>query len=309
MENSRMKILFIYNPASGKGKLKTNLHEIINIFTRGGYDVTVYPTQKLGDAMDAVISRTNEEFDLIVCGGGDGTLDEVVKGMIIQKEKTPIGYIPAGSTNDFALSLGIPMDMKKASQNIVDGKVFPCDVGMFNGNPFVYIAAFGLFTEVSYETDQNLKNALGHAAYILEGIKSLSSIKTYPMWLESEGKCVEGEYIYGMVTNSLSVGGFKNITGKEVKLDDGKFEVILVKKPSNLAQLSEIAASILNQKFDAKCIDYFKTSNLKIFCEEEIAWTLDGEYGGKHLDVCIENRQKAIQIVVKKEEKDGKDEK
>lgn len=296
-----MKLLFIYNPTSGKAKLKNQLHEIIDIFVRGGYEVIVYPTKYKGDATNVVKAKESGAYDLIVCGGGDGTLDEVVTGMMQCEEKLPIGYIPAGSTNDFAGSLGISDDVRKAAENIVNGKVFSCDIGSFNENPFVYIAAFGLFTEVSYGTDQNLKNALGHAAYILEGIKSLSSIKTYQMRIETEEKVVEGEYLYGMITNSFSVGGFKNITGNNVELDDGKFEAIFVKKPNSLAELGEITMSLMNGTLDAACIDCITASHLKIISETEVDWTLDGEYGGCCREVDIKNIQKAIQIIVNQE--------
>ena len=294
----RMNLLFIYNPTAGKAKIKNNLHEIVDVFVRNGYTVTVHPTQEAGDAMKAVKNRPEYYFDLVVCGGGDGTLDEVVTGMMQCEQKIPIGYIPAGSTNDFAGSLELSNDMVKAAEDIVNGKIFPCDVGMFNGKPFVYIAAFGLFTEVSYATNQQMKNLMGHMAYVLEGVKSLSAIKTYKMKIESEEMTTEGEYIYGMITNSLSVGGFKNITGNDVELDDGKFEVLLVRTPNNLTRLSEIGVALLNGTFDAPCIDYFKTSRLNISCEDQVDWTLDGEFGGKQDNVTIENRQRAIQIIV-----------
>lgn len=296
------KILFIYNPKAGKGKIKNNLLEIIDVFVKAKYSVTAYSTQGPGDAQNQVKYREKEFYDFIVCCGGDGTLDEVVTGMMQCEEKIPIGYIPAGSTNDFARSLGISDNMIEAANEIVKGKIFSCDVGEFNDDAFIYVAAFGLFTEVSYATDQQMKNTLGHMAYILEGVKSLSSIKSYEMQIESEEGTIEGEFIYGMVTNSISVGGIKNITGKNVKLDDGKFEVILIKRPSNPVELNNIVISLVTHNLNTSCIQMLKTSYLKVKSKEKVSWTLDGEFGGNHNEVTIHNRQKAISIIVKPEE-------
>lgn len=292
------KILFIYNPKSGKAKIRNHLLDIIDVFSHAGYLVTTYPTKFQGDAINAVKERERGVYDFIVCSGGDGTLDEVVTGMMQCEERLPIGYIPAGSTNDFAKSLGISSNMVEAANGIVEGKEFACDIGKFNDDAFVYIAAFGLFTEVSYATEQNLKNALGHTAYILEGVKSLSSIKTYKMKIESDEVNVEGDFIYGMISNSTSVGGFKNITAKDIELDDGKFEVTLVKVPSNLTELNNIGISLITRKFDSECVQCFKTSYLKIESEEDVSWTLDGEFGGSYKEVVIKNEHKAMQIIV-----------
>lgn len=295
------KILFIYNPKSGKAKIRNHLLDIIDVFANAGYLVTAYPTKYQGDAIAAVRDRGKGNFDLVVCSGGDGTLDEVVTGMMQSEEKLPIGYIPAGSTNDFAKNLGISNNMVDAARSIVEGKGFLCDIGKFNGDAFVYIAAFGLFTEVSYATEQNLKNALGHTAYILEGVKSLSSVKTYKMKFESEELCTEGEFIYGMISNSTSVGGFKNITAKDIELDDGKFEVTLVKVPSNLAELNNIGMSLVTRKFDSECVFCFKTSKLRIESEGEVSWTLDGEFGGNHKLVEVTNEHKALEFIINQE--------
>ena len=209
------KLLFIYNPRSGKAQIKYKLNDILETFVRAGYEVTVYPTLKTGDAGELVKNR-DQDYELIVCSGGDGTLDEVVTGMMQSGRRTPIGYIPAGSTNDFAGSLGLPKSMLRAAQVAIEGKDFPCDVGSFNDDIFVYIAAFGIFTDVSYETDQEMKNILGHMAYILEGMKRLPSVRSYPMKVSYKGCTIVDDFIFGMVTNSRSVGGFKDITGKNV---------------------------------------------------------------------------------------------
>lgn len=291
-------MLFIYNPRAGKAKIRSNLLDIIDIFTKAGFEVTAYPTQAKGDGIAAVKERRLGFYEIIVCSGGDGTLDEVVTGMMQCERRLPIGYVPAGSTNDFANSLNIPKNMIDAAHTIVNGKLFGCDVGIFNDDLFVYIAAFGVFTEVSYETRQDVKNVLGHMAYLLEGVRSLSAIKAYQMKIESNELTVEGEFLFGMITNSLSVGGFKRITGKYVELDDGEFEVTLIKKPQNVVELNLIMAALINRSINAECMYCFKTSCLKITSDEEVAWTLDGEYGGRHKEVTISDQKQALQIMV-----------
>ncbi len=296
MENKKM--LFIYNPRAGKAKIKSNLLDIIDIFTKAGYEVTAYPTQAKGDGQRAIRERKTEYYDLVVCSGGDGTLDEVVSGMMQCEKKTAIGYVPAGSTNDFANSLKIPKNMLSAAQVIVGGNTFGCDIGTFNDDFFVYIAAFGVFTDVSYETRQDIKNVLGHMAYILEGMRRLSAVRAYKMKVESEELTVEGEFLFGMITNSVSVGGFKRITGKYVQLDDGEFEVTLIKKPSNAMELNLIMASLINRNINTDCMYCFRTASLRFTSEDEIAWTLDGEFGGKHTCVDISNQKQALDIRV-----------
>ena len=298
MAMEKKKMLFIYNPRAGKARIRSNLLDIIDIFTKAGYEVTAYPTQMKGDGVAAVRERRLGYYDIIVCSGGDGTLDEVVSGMMQCERRIPIGYVPAGSTNDFANSLSIPRDMIRAAEMIIDGKTFDCDIGAFNDDFFVYIAAFGLFTDVSYETRQDIKNVLGHMAYILEGMRRLSSIKSYHMKVESEEVSVEAEFLFGMITNSTSVGGFKRITGKYVQLDDGEFEVVLIKKPSNPMELNLVMAALINRRVNTDCMYCFKTSSLKITSGEEVAWTLDGEFGGKHREVDICNLKKALAIRV-----------
>ena len=289
------KLLFIFNPHSGKGQIKNNLADIVDIMVKAGYDVTIYTTQARADATRKVMEEA-ANFDRIVCSGGDGTLDEVVTGLIKSDMNTPIGYIPAGSTNDFANSLGIPKEMVKAAEVAVGKNPFPCDIGDFNSDTFVYVAAFGLFTEVSYKTSQQLKNIFGHVAYIMEGAKHLHDILSYNMQVEYEGHVFQDEFIYGMVTNSVSVGGFKGMTGTDVKLDDGVFEVTLIKKPHNPIELNEILACLTNMIDDSDLIYSFKTNEVKITACEQIAWTLDGEFGGEHEEVIIRNLNKRVTI-------------
>lgn len=294
----RKKLLFIYNPKAGKAKIKNKLSDILDIFAKSGYETTVCPTQYQGEAKQIMESRPRD-YELVVCSGGDGTLDETVTGMIKSGFRTPLGYIPAGSTNDFGGSLALPKNMVRAAEAIVNGKDFPCDVGTFNEDVFVYIAAFGLFTEVSYETDQDAKNLLGHMAYVLEGMKRLSSIKSFPMRVSYEDKIIVEDFIFGMITNSISVGGFKNITGKNVQLDDGVFEVTLIKQPKNAIELNNIMVSLVNHDIDTDVMYCFRTSSITLESTEPVAWTLDGENGGSHTSVRIENICKGMDIRVK----------
>lgn len=293
------KLLFILNPHAGKAQIKGRLLQIIDLMVKKGYDVTIYPTQAKRDALKMVQKRAGE-FDLIVCSGGDGTLDEAVSGMMLSGKKIPLGYIPAGSTNDFANSLKIPKDMVKAAEIAVCGQKFACDIGMFNQKPFVYVAAFGMFTAVSYKTRQEWKNILGHAAYLLEGVKSLTDITSYHLRVECAGRVIEDEFIYGMITNSNSVGGFKNMTGKNVLLNDGKFEVTLIRMPKNIVELNAILGSLTNLIDDTDLIYSFKSDCITFLSEENVSWTLDGEYGGSLHEVTIRNIRQALEIMVKK---------
>lgn len=296
------KLLFLFNPYSGKAQIKNKLLEIVDTMVKAGYEVNIYPTQARDDAR-RIVEEKAKDYDLIVCSGGDGTLDETVSGMMESEKKVPIGYIPAGSTNDFANSLKIPKDMVKAAKIAVSGEKYSCDIGTFNEKIFVYVAAFGIFTDVSYTTRQEWKNILGHAAYILEGAKSLHTIKAYPMRVEYEDVVIEDEFILGMITNSNSVGGFKNMTGKNVLLDDGLFEVTLIRKPKNPMELNEILASLTKLIDNTDLIYSFKTDKIKFSTEAEVPWTLDGEFGGSPNEVVVSNRHQALEIMVKKKEK------
>lgn len=292
----KKRLLFIYNPKAGKGQIRGNLLDILDIFVKAGYEVTVHPTQYAGDAVE-VAKRETPKYDFIACSGGDGTLDEVVAGMAKSGCRRPVGYIPAGSTNDFANSLGLPKNMKAAADVAVNGNLFACDIGSFNEKTFVYVAAFGLFTEVSYETSQEVKNVLGHMAYILEGVKKLTSVQSYHMKITTQDTVIEGDFLYGMVTNSVSIGGFKGITGKFVDLSDGVFEVTLIKNPQNLDELNQIVAALAIRDIDTEQMYCFKTSYLKFEMLEEVAWTLDGEFGGRHTQAVIQNHKQDLEIM------------
>ena len=291
------RMLFIYNPRAGKAQIRSNLLDIIDIFVKAGYEVTAYPTQAAGDAIKAVEERRSG-YDIVVCSGGDGTLDKVVTGMMRCDEILPIGYVPAGSTNDFANSLGIPKGMIKAADVVVNGDDFACDIGSFNNKSFIYVAAFGLFTDVSYETNQDIKNVLGHAAYLLEGVRRLPAVRSYALRISYDDRVIEGEFLYGMVTNSYSVGGFRGLTGKDVLLDDGLFEVMMVRKPSNPLDLNNIIRALVDKRVKSEHIYTFKTSHLVVESEEPVAWTLDGEFGGDHTKAVIQNRNRVLHIKI-----------
>ena len=295
------RLLFIYNPHAGKELLKPKLSDIIDIFVKAGYEVVAYPTQSYRDAYRKVSEYDSDEYDLVVCSGGDGTIDEVVTGMMQRDKRDPIGYIPTGTTNDFANSLHIPKGLLRAADNAVNGTLFPCDVGKFNDDIFVYIAAFGLFTDVSYQTKQEMKNVLGHLAYVLEGTKRLFNVPSYRIKVTHDGETLEDEFIFGMVTNSRSVGGFRNMIGKQVVFDDGLFEVTLIKTPKNPLALQEIVASLLIDQVDTKHMYSFKTGRITFESLEEIPWTLDGEFGGAHDEVTVENLNRQLRIMVPEE--------
>lgn len=293
----RKRLLFVLNPKAGKAQVKNHLLKIIDVFIKGGYQVTVHVTQDKGDAL-RVAKERESGYDLLVCCGGDGTLDEVVTGMVKSGKSTLIGYIPAGSTNDFANSLKLPRNMEKAAQIVMEGKKFACDIGAFNRDVFVYVAAFGMFTDVSYGTGQEMKNILGHMAYLLEGVKRLTALQSYQMRFSYGDTVIEGDFLFGMVTNSVSVGGFKGLTGKNVALNDGELEVTLVRRPTNAMELNQLIAALLDRNLENEFIYWFKTARLQVESEEEVSWTLDGEFGGNHKEVLIEDYKEAMTILV-----------
>ena len=297
---SEQKLLFVFNPKSGKGLIKNHLLDIVDTMVKAGYETTLYTTQSRGDATRKV-REDGAKYDRIVCSGGDGTLDEVVTGMREADLHMPLGYIPAGSTNDFARTLGISNDMVKAAEVAVGDKLFPCDVGQFNEDTFIYIAGFGLFTEISYETPQEFKNVFGHAAYILSAAKSLATIPNYLMQVEVNEEVFEGRFIYGMITNSVSVAGFKGLTGNDVRLDDGEFEVTLVKTPTNPIEFSEIIGYLTGILPETDMVYTCKASQIQIRSRSSVTWTLDGENGGDHWSVNIKNHHQKLNFVVKDE--------
>lgn len=293
--------LLIVNPKSGRGMVSKHLLDVINHFSAKGIFVTTYITQSKSDAFRTA-KREAGNYDMIVCSGGDGTLDEVVSGIAKSGYLPKIGYIPAGSTNDFAHSLELPTEMSAAARVVVDGHPFACDIGTFNDWYFVYVAAFGAFTEVSYSTNQDMKNILGHMAYIIEGAKSIFDIKPYHMrFVIDDERELEGDFLFGMICNSESVGGVSNITGNDIELDDGLFEVILVRKPESPLDWQPIIGGLLSRKSDDKFIYYMKAKKVHFECDEDVSWTLDGEDGGIRNEGDIVVHEKMIEIMVDEE--------
>lgn len=294
------KLLFIYNPHAGKAKLPEHLAEVTQVFQNAGYLTTVYATTGSGDATEQAKAMAGA-YDRVVCAGGDGTLNEVITGLLEGGHQTTLGYIPAGSTNDFSKTLELPSVPLDAAEVAVTGVPQPCDIGCFNERHFVYVAAFGAFTAVSYATPQEVKNLFGRVAYVLEGIKSLTEITAYHLRLFYDGQELEGDFIYGMVSNSTSVGGFQGLMSEQVVLDDGLFEGMLVKAPHSLADLNSIIASLVSRT-PCDSVVAFQAEKLVFQSAEVIPWTLDGEYGGAHCVVNIENQRSAVTIMRKEHE-------
>ena len=291
------KLLFIFNPSAGKGRVRTKIAEIVEYYKSQGYLTTIYPTSEKGDGFN-FIRDLKEEYDLIVCSGGDGTLNEVVSGILDAQIHTSLGYIPSGSTNDFARSVKIPVTINEAMKILCGGIPYELDIGRLNERYFVYVAGFGAFTKVSYATPQKMKNALGYLAYLLQGIKELSELKAYFATISCDGKNVSGYYIVGLIMNSFSIGGFRNPTSKLTDLNDGIFEVLLIRMPQNLIELQGIVAALLGDLNEAKSIEYFQASRIQI-TSESMEWTVDGEYGGKYEGVVVENINRAISILTR----------
>lgn len=293
----KKQMLLIVNPRSGKAQIRVKMLDILDLFSKAGYQVQVHITQRAFDARDTVI-RYGARKDIIVCSGGDGTLNETVSGMMLLKNKPQLGYIPAGSTNDFASSLKISRQMLTAARAVVSGEGYPIDVGCFcEDRYFVYVAGFGAFTEVSYLTPQDKKNLLGHQAYMLESVKSLASIKSYPMTVSWGDNRLDGEFIFGMVTNTISVGGFKGLVNQDVALNDGLFEVLLIRTPRTPLEFSNIVTSLfLKEEQGSDLVYKFKTDKLDIHAREPVDWVLDGEFGGTRTDVQIENLWQQLEI-------------
>ena len=290
------RLLFVFNPMAGKAVIQRRLYEAVNYFTSQGYLVTLYPTQAAGDAF-RFLRDLQENYDRIVVSGGDGTLNEAVSGVLTAGRQDVLGYLPLGSTNDFARSIGIPSGMHGALESAVKGEPFTIDIGKAGSRYFVYVAAFGIFTDVSYGTPQKLKNTFGHLAYILQGIKAISDLRTWHVVLEYVGTRKESDFILGMITNTMSVGGFKYPLKEGIRLNDGLFEILMIKAPQNLADLQAVIYALLNEKKDERIV-WIQTSHLTIH-SEPIAWTLDGEYGGTCTELEIENLHSAISISVK----------
>lgn len=293
------RLYFIVNIVAGRAVVSKKLGKIIDKFTRAGYEAIVHITQSGEDAKKCAVYACERGFDLLVVAGGDGTLNQCLQGIMSCRKRIPVGYIPAGSTNDFAKSLGIPSDQLKAASLIVRGGPALCDIGRLNDKYFSYIAAFGAFTEVSYETPQMVKNLFGHAAYVFKGAAQFKNIKAKPLRIEFDDKVIEGEFIYGMITNTASVGGILSM--KDFYLNDGVFEVTLVKKPNSVTELNNILLAPMKHDTSDKNIVFFRTDKLTVtaLSDEPFAWTRDGEYGGNSPVNTIYCKKRAVPFIVK----------
>ncbi len=291
-------LLFLYNPFAGKGTIAQHLSEILQIFTSYGWICVSYPTQSKGDAR-RLVHRLGSNFQRIACAGGDGTLSEVAEALIHLPHAPPLAYIPFGSTNDSANTLHLPRDPLRAAHVAASGKVIQQDSGSLNGKPFIYVAAFGAFSSMSYSVPQELKNTFGNLAYVMGGVASIPSISPYHLKVEyDDGKCIEDDFFYGMVCNSYTVGGLKALSENTVQLDDGEFEVILVRKADAFhAMFAALQAFLWKIPFEDSAVLSFRAKKLKFTSKVPIAWTLDGEFGGEGTEQFIENHHQSLTVV------------
>ena len=291
------KLLLIYNPNSGTRKSARHLSEAAEVFTENGFLVTALPTMKRGDAAEYV-KRFGSDYDLVVAMGGDGTYNEVVSGYVESGLKSPIGYIPAGSTNDFAQSLGLSGDISEAAKNIASGSPSGIDAGKFNGRIFTYVASFGAFVKASYETPQNIKNALGHIAYILEGATALADIRPIHAVIKTDSEVYEGEYLFGAVSNSTSMGGILKLKPEDVDMSDGLFELLLLRKSDDMLEIGDLVRAIAEQKYDTTpMLTFVESSRFEIDIPEAVDWSLDGEYQKGVQHIVIENLPHAVNLI------------
>ncbi len=290
------RLLLILNPISGKKIGKRHLAEVVEKFCRAGYIPTVFVTIDRGHARD-LARAYGGQADLVVCLGGDGTFNEVVSGLLVGGHTTPVGYIPCGSTNDFASGIGLKKTVSAATDAILAGTPHAYDVGAFGDRYFTYVASFGIFTRTSYATPQNAKNTLGHLAYLLEGIKELSNIRPWHVRVEVDGTPVEGDYLFGAVCNATSVGGVLNLDASVVDMSDGRLELMLIKKPRNPVDLSECVLALAEQQYDADMITFMSGSEFKVTADSAMDWTLDGERADGISSLCIRNLAGAITLI------------
>ena len=290
------KMLFIMNPFAGQKRANRQLSDLLLLFTKAGYDVITHMTTGPGSASEAA-ERLAGEVDLIVCCGGDGTFNETVSGLLKSGRDVNLGYIPAGSTNDFAASLKLSSNILQAAQDILEGEPVPYDVGKFGDRYFSYVASFGAFTRASYATPQSVKNALGHTAYVLEGIQELSQIRKEHIRMEMDGEVVEDDFLFGAICNSTSVGGILTLDPKQVDMTDGLLEILLVRAPRNLAEISECLQALQSQEYNCAMITFRSAHHVTVYADPEMPWTLDGEREEGHTQVDVDNQHLAIRLM------------
>lgn len=292
------KLLLIVNPCSGRAKMRTELLRVVEILSEGGYTVTVYPTKARGDATDYVLNLSENEYEIIVVCGGDGTLNEVITGLMKSGLHISLGYIPSGTLNEWSSGLGIARSIPKAAEDITNGKKIKLDIGKFGDKYFSYTASFGAFTDASYSAPQDIKNMLGQAAYFFEGIKSLGNIKPIHLKFRTEDRETEGDFLFGAVSNSMSVGGIVKFDESVVKLNDGRFEILLIRNPDNILKLQPIIDGILKRDFDKEGIEFFTAESVTVTGAGGLSWTLDGEYAEGTDEIVISNMHNAIELIV-----------
>ena len=291
------KMLFIVNPISGQKKAVKFLPEIISLFNRANYEVITYMTGAQGDATRMAALRGGD-VDLVVCCGGDGTFNETITGLLENGIRVPVGYIPSGSTNDFAASMKLSTNPLKATQDILEGMPFSYDVGKFGNRYFSYVASFGAFTQTSYTMPQDIKNILGHTAYVLGGISELSQIRKEHVRMEIDGETVEDDFLFGAISNSTSVGGILTLDPELVDMGDGLFEILLVRAPRNLLEITECIQALRTQDYSNCAMVTFRSARkVRILADSSMPWTLDGEREDGHWEIYAENMHHAIQLV------------
>ena len=295
MEKTK-KLLLVMNPCAGTKKANKYLTDILVLFGKHGYENTVYLTEASGDAK-VYVKKHAKSFDLVVAIGGDGTFNEVVAGVLKSGAEVKIGYIPAGSTNDFANSMKLSKNILKAAEDIVNGTPKAIDIGSFNGRNFSYVASFGAFTEASYKTPQTVKNTLGHLAYAFEGIKDIAHLKSMHLRFTADGKVIEDDFIFGAICNSTSVGGVVSLDPKLVDFSDGKFELLLIRLPQDLLELNEIVLALSSKRYDTEMITFLSAKSIVVETKENINWSLDGEYAYGEEKIEVQNLNKAIQLI------------
>ena len=291
------KLLLIVNPAAGRTKSRAPLFDALCRFSEAGYLLSIHNTTAQGDAA-AVAERCGADYDVIVAAGGDGTLNEVISGLMKLEQPPLLGYLPQGSTNDFASSLHIPKTPALAAAAVVRHTPRQLDIGSWNGRHFVYVASFGAFSRSSYAAPQAAKNALGHFAYILEGMKDLNTLRPYSIKLTADGEVLDGEYLFGAVCNSTSIGGLMKLNPERVVLDDGKFEMLLIPNPKAPTDLQNLVRALLNQEYDREGLVFRHVSSIRLETQEDLPWSLDGEYAPSCPVVNIENCQRALTMLL-----------